>query len=111
MPAIGTLFDLAALTSTTRRRRGWAYVPAQRVERMLDDALVRKRISIASLTAVFVSLAGRGRAGTTMMRDLLDARCGDYVPTESVLEDLFLTFVAHHRLPIPRRQVSIGSVR
>jgi very-short-patch-repair endonuclease len=104
-----TIFDLAALTSSRRRLRGWPYVPAKRVERMLDDALVHNRMTIASLTRVFISLAGRGRAGTMLMRELIDARSDDYVPTESELEDLFLSFVEHHSLPDPRRQVSLGS--
>lgn len=79
------------------------------VERMLDDALVRKRTTIAALTRTFLSLAGRGRPGTALMRELLEVRSETYVPTESELEDLFVAFVERHALPTPRRQVPLGS--
>ena len=104
-----TLFDLAGLSSPQRRRRGWTYIPAHRVERMLDDALVRKQVTLASVAKVLLDLAGRGRPGTRLVRRLLDERTEDYVPTESQLEDLFVRFLTEHDLPVPRRQVVLGS--
>lgn len=104
-----TLFDLAGLTSPQRRRRSWVYLPAARVERVVDDALVRRQTSVAALTRTFVSLSGRGRPGTALMRQLLEARSGAFVPTESDLEDLFTEFVDRFDLPKPRRQVAVGS--
>lgn len=104
-----TLFDLAGLTSRQRRRRGWIYVSEARVERLVDDALVRNRTTVAKLTRVFIELAGRGRPGTTLMRRLLEARPDSFVPTASELEDLFVAFVERFDLPRPKRRVDVGS--
>lgn len=104
-----TLFDLAGLTSPQRRRRGWTYLPEQKVARMVDDALVAKQTSIHALSAVFSDLAQRGRPGTRVMRQLLAERSEGYVATESELEDLFVRFLDAHELPQPRRQASLGS--
>lgn len=104
-----TLFDLAGLTSQQRRRRGWIYVTEARVERLVDDVLVRNRTTVAKLTRVFIDLAGRGRPGTALMRRLLDARPDSYVPTASELEDLFVAFVERFDLPRPKRRVDVGS--
>lgn len=104
-----TLFDLAALTSPQRRRRGWAHLHARQVERMVDDALARDLVSTQSLTDVYRSLAGRGRAGTRLMRQWLEERGEGYVATESALEDKFVELLKAHGLPQPRRQVELGS--
>ncbi len=103
-----TIFDLAALTSRQRARRGWPYLPASTVERILDDAIVANRTTIDDVARVFADLAGRGRGGTKLMRSLLQERHGDFVPTESVLEDRFLELVTEYDLPVPRRQVVVG---
>lgn len=104
-----TLFDLAGLTSHRRRRGRRLYLPAPMVTRLVDDALVRKQTTVPALTRTFVSLAGRGRPGTVLMRTILGQRAGDFVPTESDLEDLFLAFVRRYDLPEPTRQVTLGS--
>lgn len=104
-----TLFDLAGLTSLQRLRRGWVWIPERRVERALDDMLVRNRTTIAKVRAVFSDLAGHGRPGTQLMRGLIEERSDGYVPTESDLEDLFVRFVTEHHLPVARRQVELGS--
>ena len=77
---------------------------------MLDDALAHRRITVHSMSLVFADLAGHGRPGTCVMRELLEARSEGYVASESELEDLFLELVAAHGLPEPRRQVDLGSV-
>lgn len=104
-----TIFDLAGLTTPARRRRGGAYVPADLVERTLDNAITDGLVSIRSLTMVFLSLAGRGRPGTRLMRELLEVRGDGFVVTESVLEDRFVALVAEFGLPEPKRQVQVGS--
>lgn len=104
-----TIFDLAGLTSLQRRRRGWVWLPEQRVERAIDDLLVRKRTTVGKLRAVFIDLAGHGRPGTQLMRTLIETRAGGEVPTESALESLFVRFLTDHGLPVPRRQVPLGS--
>lgn len=103
-----TLFDLAGLSSPQRRRRGWVYVPIPRVERLVDDALVRRKTTLQALGRVLVRLAGRGRPGTVTMRNILLERAGAFTPTESELEDLFVAFLERHGLPHPRRQVVLG---
>lgn len=103
-----TLFDLGGLTGQQRRRRGWAYLPAPRVERIVDDALAHKRVTVAQLGGVLIDLGRRGRPGTALMRELLEVRGPSHIPTESELEDLFLRLVRAHGLPEPRRQVSLG---
>jgi hypothetical protein len=104
-----SLFDLAGLTSPLRRRRGMVYVPEATVERLVDDAIVRDRTTVSRLTRVFLDLAGRGRPGTALMRRLLEHRSESFVPTESELEDLFVAFVERYGLPLPKRQVTLGS--
>ena len=103
-----TIFDLAGLTSRQRLRRGWPYLPPAKVERILDDALVAKRTTINELASTFADLAGRGRPGTVLMRTLLKERMGDFVATESELEDRFVRLIADFDLPEPRRQVVLG---
>ncbi len=106
-----TLFDLAGMTTAGRRRRGWDHLPEAMVERLVDDALVRKQTTIPRLTRTYLSLAGRGRPGSALMREILDARPLGHVPTESELEDLFIAFVDRYDLPRPTRQASLGSDR
>lgn len=104
-----SLFDLAGLASPTRRRNGWAYLTEKTVERLLDNAITQGLVSERSLMRVFLSLAGRGRPGTRLMRDLLEGRSGKYVATDSELEDAFVKLVVDHDLPTPMRQVRLGS--
>lgn len=106
-----TLFDLGGLTGQQRRRRGWDYLPPPRVERIIDDALAHRRVTVAQLGGMLLDLGGRGRPGTALMRELLEERSPSYIPTESELEDLFLRLVRAHGLPEPRRQVSLGDAR
>lgn len=104
-----TLCDLAGITSYQRRRRGWVWIPEAQVERLVDDALARELVSVRSLADTHRSLAGRGRAGTILMRRLLEERSEGYVATESELEALFVRLLAAHGLPPARRQVLVGS--
>lgn len=104
-----TLFDLASITSQKRRLRGKSYLPAAQVEQHLEAALARNQVSVASMLRVYRSLAGQGRGGTCLMRDLLEARGDDYVATESVLETRFVELLKEYGLPQPSRQVSVGS--
>lgn len=103
-----TIFDLAGLTSPQRRRRGWVHLRPERVERLFDDAIVRDRLTVVSMSKVLTDLAGRGRPGTRLMRQLIEERTDGYIATESELEDLFAAFVQRHQLPQPRKQVALG---
>lgn len=55
------------------------------LERALDDALVRKRVTRAALIAV-IGRSGSGRRGTSALRALLDARPDGHARIESPLE-------------------------
>ncbi len=71
-----TLFDLAGV------------VHAGRVERALDNALSRRLCTMDDVSVVFDDLARRGRRGTVVMREFLQARGPGYVPPNSQLEKL-----------------------
>lgn len=103
------LFDLAGLTSPVRRRNGWASMTERQVARLMDNAILQGLVTVNSLLRVHVSLAGRGRPGSRLMRELLRERSENYVPTDSDLEDAFVKLAANHGLPAPQRQVSLGS--
>ncbi len=104
-----TLFDLTGLTSKRRRRSGRSYITEARVERLVENALSQKLVTVHSLRRVHLDLAGRGRAGSRLMRELLDKRSGQYVATDSELEDAFLALVDDFELPTPGRQVHLGN--
>lgn len=104
-----TLFDLTAVTSWRRRRRDWVHLTEAQAERAVENALAQKLVTFRSLTEMHRSLAGRGRAGTSCMRRILEARDENHVATDSELEDVFLKLIAKYDLPEPRRQVKLGS--
>jgi very-short-patch-repair endonuclease len=91
-----TLFDLMA---TVR--------PA-RAERALDNALVRKLTTLQGLGSIGDELCRKGRTGSALFRRLLAERGVDFRPTESSLEDAFLTLLRDAGLPEPERQVDLG---
>lgn len=92
-----TLFDLCGS------------VHALRAERAVDNALARKQVTHAALWRVLDDLADHGRAGSALMRELLEARGGRYVAPESELEARFVDLVRAFGLPEPRRQVDLGN--
>jgi very-short-patch-repair endonuclease len=71
-----TVFDLAGT------------VHHGRAERALDNALSRGLCTFGQLVAVHADLARRGRRGTALMRELLEARGPGYIPPNSELEAL-----------------------
>lgn len=102
-----TIFDLASLVSTARRRRGLVAVTQKQVERAFDDAIARG-MPLARVERVFASLAGRGRPGTRLMRELILERADGEPATESELEDLVETVLREHGIELPTRQRSVG---
>jgi very-short-patch-repair endonuclease len=103
-----TCFDLAGMVSIRRRRRGWPTISAAQATRALDDAIVRG-LPLADLREVLLSLGKRGRPGTVLFRELLDARGEGFVATESVLEDLLIEVFEARGLPAPSRQHVLGN--
>jgi very-short-patch-repair endonuclease len=102
-----TIFDLAGLSSPTRLRAGRPFAHEKRVARALDTAL-GNGLPLAEVANVVASLGTRGRAGTALMRRLVDARANGFVATESELEDLVIAVLAAHGLPLPERQRVLG---
>lgn len=102
-----TIFDLAGLVSPKRRARRLPSLSRAQVERAMDDALSRTT-NIADLARVLAALGGRGRPGTVLMRELIEARSEGLNVTESDLEDLLLDVLAAHGVPRPVSQRNIG---
>lgn len=103
-----TLFDLAGLVSVKRWVRGWPSITRIQAARALDDALGRD-LSLDALHEVLTTMGKRGRPGTVLFRELLEARGEGFVATESVLEDLLVEVLVAHGLPAPIRQKTLGT--
>ena len=91
-----TLFDLAG----SERR--------ERVERALDNCLSRRLVTPNALWCVHTELEERGRAGTRVMRELLEARGDGYVAPASELEKRLLDILSDAGLPVPAREINVG---
>jgi hypothetical protein len=102
-----TLFDLAGLSSPKRLRAGRPFVHEQRVARALDTAM-GNGMPITDVAKVLATMGKRGRPGTVLMRELVEARSGGYQPTESELEDLVIAVLSAYELPLPARQRHLG---
>jgi len=83
-------------------------VHARRAERALDTALARRLVTLPKLWRVLIDLAEHGRAGTVLMRTLLEERRDDYVAPESELEARLIELARRYGLPEPERQVDLG---
>ncbi len=91
-----TVFDLAGTAHPLR------------VARALDNALAMRLTSMARLRAVFADLAGQGRRGTVVMRELLEARGAGYLAPNSELEALARRVLGAAGLPEPRFEANLG---
>lgn len=90
------VFDLAGL------------LHPKRTERTLENVLTSKLATIGRLEEVFADLAGRGRSGTCLMRDLLASRGEGYIAPSSELEALGRAVLAHAGLPEPVVERDLG---
>jgi hypothetical protein len=89
-----TLLDLAGV------------LPAQRVERVLDNCLSTSMTEVNALAALLDEVGRRGRPGTALLRRLVEERSDEgYVPPASELEARFLALVTSSGLPQPIRQL------
>jgi len=80
----------------------------RRVDRALNNSQRDLGLSLDRMAEVVATVGRRGVPGTTLMRELLDARGPGYVPTESELEDLFFSVLESYGMELPARQVRAG---
>ena len=88
-----------------------AVAPALVVEAALEDALMRRLVSFALLTATLERLGGPGRNGAGVLRALVEERDPATAPTQSALEDALVRVLRRGGLPEPVRQHEVGGVR
>jgi very-short-patch-repair endonuclease len=88
-----------------------AVAPAPIVESALEDALMRRLVTLALLTGTLVRLGGSGRRGAAVLRALVGERDPATAPTQSVLEDLLFRVLRRGGLPEPVRQYEVAGVR
>jgi very-short-patch-repair endonuclease len=102
-----TFFDLCGDPDPGLRRRGGHPIHERNMQRVYDDIVARRGVSFAHESAVLLVMAKRGRAGTRLVRGILE-RCGPaYTPTQSEAESLFVELIGACGLPDPKRQVPI----
>ncbi len=80
----------------------------QRTERVLDNCLARKLVTLDAIREATDVLATRGRPGIATMRRLLAERGDDYVAPESSLEARALEIIRTCGLPDPVCQLDVG---
>lgn len=88
-----------------------AVAPVDVVESALEDALLRRLVSFALLTATLERLGGPGRNGAGVLRALVGERDPATAPTQSVLEDRLFRVLRQGGLPKPVRQYEVAGVR
>lgn len=97
--AARTIFDLAGT------------VHPKRAERAMENALSQGLVTQRSLQQVFDDLARRGRRGTVLMRELLEARGEGYVASNSELEALGRRVISQAGLPSPGVERNLGDAQ
>lgn len=79
------------------------------VERLMDEALRRGLVTLEELRDVLRRLSGRGVRGVKVFRLLLEERGGAILDSE--LERVLWKVIKSSDLPLPQKQVWIGSYR
>jgi hypothetical protein len=108
-----TVFDLAgdpdvAYSRNLEIRRHQEEIHLDRMRRVFNNSMLHSGNTVEQQAQVLATLGRRGRAGTTLMRKLLEDLSEGYIPTESELEDLFLGVCRAEGIEEPERQVSFG---
>src|SRR3954451_23012021 len=111
-----TVFDLAGdpdirYSRNLEIRARQEEIHLLRIRRVFNNSLLHAGNTVDQQAHVLATLGRRGRAGTTLMRELLKDVTKDYVPTESELEDLFLDVCLSEGIEEPERQVTFGIER
>ena len=86
-------------------------VHPKRAERALDNAWRMRLLSGRSVRALLDGWGRRGRNGTALLRELMEARPDDYRPPDSNLESRALDVLRAAGLGAFRRQVDSGGDR
>ncbi|MGH9186487.1 MAG: DUF559 domain-containing protein [Acidimicrobiales bacterium] len=105
-----TIFDLAGDPPRHLRgtEQGWA-IHGLKIRRVVNNAMRRHGLTVGALAAVLAALGKKGRPGTRLIRQLVKEFGPGYVPTESELEDIFLEVLRAYGLPVPTKQVRLGT--
>jgi very-short-patch-repair endonuclease/predicted transcriptional regulator of viral defense system len=108
-----TIFDLAGDPEhrLTFRKEALREAHKRKIKRLIDEAMRHHGMAMGALVMTLDTLGKRGRAGTRIIRELIDELGADYKPTDSQLEDMFLELVRSHGLEEPVRQRNIGGER
>ncbi len=85
-----------------------AVVPAYRADQLFEDALRKRLCTIDQIANRFVQIARRGRPGTSVARELIEKRTGDYIPTMSEFERRVSDLLVAAGLPRPQRQIAVA---
>jgi len=80
----------------------------KRLERLLDTAWARALVCHESMTLVISEVCRRGRAGSTLLRELMAERPADYLPPGSSAEARFQEIARSMALTEFERQVDLG---
>lgn len=92
-----TLIDLAGLLHPAR------------TERIVDDCIAGRTVTVETIRSTFDEMASRGRRGIAVMRKLLEEReAGAHEAPASELEARFIAVVRNAGLPDPVRQLDLG---
>ncbi|MEZ5383419.1 MAG: hypothetical protein R2754_16675 [Microthrixaceae bacterium] len=109
--AVGDLLGIPVVRPAWLLLQLAPWVAPRRLQRVLDNLWSRRLASGPSIARDLEPVMGRGRAGVTAVREMLE-RCGpDYVPPESNLEARLCGILENAGLPSPRRQVDLGDQR
>ena len=87
-----------------------AVAPDHVVEPALEDALMRRLVTLQLLHNTLERLGGSGRRGAGVLRALVEERDPATAPTQSMLEDLLFRVVRRGGLPAPVRQYEVAGV-
>ena len=88
-----------------------AVVPVEVVEPALEDALMRRLVTLQLLRNTLERLGGPGRNGAGVLRALVEERDPATAPTQSMLEDELFRVLRRGGLPAPVRQYEVAGVR
>lgn len=81
------------------------------VESAIEDALLRRLVTLELLRRTLDRLGGPGRRGAGVLRVLVDERDPATAPTQSVLEDALRRVLRAAGLPEPVRQYEVAGGR